>query len=103
MPLLIRQSVAWVFWLETDQLVKTFVRKELNIERTERIPSQYLLAGSFLIAFFGTILIMPFDSIKTHMQKEGRIESQRAALRHVINNHGIRGLFVGWRIRWIGY
>jgi hypothetical protein len=68
-PLLLRQSIAWVLWMEMDQVMKTVLRSRLKIERTEKIPNYYLLAGSFVVALTGTIVIMPFDSIKTNLQK----------------------------------
>lgn len=68
-PLLLRQSVAWVLWMEMDQIMKTILRKKLNLERTEKIPNKYLLAGSFFVALTGTLVIMPFDAIKTNLQK----------------------------------
>jgi len=66
-PLLIRQSIAWVAWMEMDQVMKTVLRNKLELKRTEKIPNQYLLAGSFIVALLGTLIIMPFDAVKTHL------------------------------------
>lgn len=49
--------------------MKTVLRRNLGLERTEKIPNQYLLAGSFVVALTGTFVIMPFDALKTHFQK----------------------------------
>ena len=66
-PLLLRQSIAWVAWMEMDQFMKTVLRNKLELKRTEKIPNYYLLAGSFLVALLGTLIIMPFDAVKTHL------------------------------------
>jgi hypothetical protein len=50
--------------------MKEMLRSHLNLKTTERVPSQYLAAGSVIVAMLNTIVIMPFDSIKTHMQKQ---------------------------------
>jgi len=47
---------------------------------------------------------MPFDCIKTHMQKAGLCaDTQRTAFKQIIAEAGFRGLFVGWRIRFSMY
>jgi hypothetical protein len=47
---------------------------------------------------------MPFDSIKTNLQKADlSVLTQRQVIMQVLRDHGLRGLFVGWRIRFLGY
>ena len=90
--------------MELDQIIKTGLRRHLNLERTDKIPNQYLLVSSFFVALSGTLIIMPFDAIKTHLQKADLTTlTQRQLVRKVVQDHGLRGLFVGWRIRFAGY
>ena len=57
-----------------------------------------------MVAVFSTLVIMPFDSMKTHMQRQNLTAmSSREAVLTVVNEVGIRGLFVGWRIRFAMY
>ena len=46
---------------------------------------------------------MPFDAIKTHMQKVQGKSSLRSAANEITSSAGTRGLFVGWRIRFAMY
>lgn len=70
-PLLTRQTVAWVAFLQADQLMKTTLRNHLGLKVTETIPYHYIVPGSCAVAVVSTLCIMPFDSVKTHMQKAG--------------------------------
>ena len=49
--------------------MKNIVRGHLNISETEKIPARYLLTGASCVAVLSTLCIMPFDAVKTHMQK----------------------------------
>jgi hypothetical protein len=70
-PLLTRQTVAWVTFLIADQQMKDVLRHHLLLNRSEAIPARHLMVGSMFVALINTVVIMPFDCIKTHMQKAG--------------------------------
>ena len=56
------------------------------------------------MAICSTLAIMPFDSMKTHMQRSNLTAlTIKEATMTVVNEVGIRGLFVGWRIRFSLY
>lgn len=57
-------------FLTADSKMKTMLRSHLGLENTDRIPGPYIVTGSFFIALANTLAIMPFDSMKTHMQRE---------------------------------
>ena len=104
LPLVTRQCVAWVIFLIADSKMKSVLRDYLNLPQTETIPKQYLLPGSAAVAIFSTLGIMPFDSMKTHMQRENlKSLSIKDAVNTVVQESGVRGLFVGWRIRFAMY
>mmetsp|Transcript_43376 Transcript_43376/g.57425 ORF Transcript_43376/g.57425 Transcript_43376/m.57425 type:complete len:91 (+) Transcript_43376:247-519(+) len=70
LPLFTRQCVAWVCFLTADSKMKSTLRGYLGLDQTERIPQAYIVPGSFVVAVCSTLAIMPFDSMKTHMQRE---------------------------------
>ena len=41
----------------------------MNLSDDEEISPVYLIPGSAIVAFANTSLVMPFDCIKTHMEK----------------------------------
>ena len=59
------------------------------------------------MAVVSTIIIMPFDSLKTHQQlfeKHGqKKEKYSEIVTRVYKKDGIRAFFVGWRIRFFIY
>ena len=66
-PLFTRQCVAWVAFLTADSKMKSVMRNYLGLTREERIPSRYIAPGSLCVAVINTLVIMPFDSMRTHM------------------------------------
>ena len=66
-PLLTRQTVAWVSFLQADLLVKKIIRAKMNIPPDQNIPSRYLVGGSFLVSLINVMCVMPFDAMKTMM------------------------------------
>lgn len=41
----------------------------MNIAEKEEIPTRFLIPASFIVAFANTFLVMPFDCVKTHLEK----------------------------------
>ena len=64
--LILRQMVAWTFFLQADLFMKQKIRKIWGIKENENISSKYLIPASFGVAVVSTVIIMPFDSLKTH-------------------------------------
>jgi hypothetical protein len=58
--------VAWTFFLQADLFMKQKIRKIWGIKENENISSKYLMPASFIVAIVSTVIIMPFDSLKTH-------------------------------------
>jgi solute carrier family 25 carnitine/acylcarnitine transporter 20/29 len=68
-PLLTRQSVAWVSFLQADLHIKKLIRRHYRIPDDQNIPSRYLMVASFFVSLINVICVMPFDAMKTMMQK----------------------------------
>ena len=68
-PLLARQVMNWTVFLQTDLLVKTWIRMRLQLKDSETIPAKYLMPTSVIVAAANTTIVNPFDCVKTHMEK----------------------------------
>ena len=61
--------MSWSIFLQTDHAVKKAIRNRYEIKESESIPIRYLLPASAIVAMVNTTLVMPFDCIKTHLEK----------------------------------
>ena len=61
--------MSWSVFLQTDHAVKKLIRNRYQIGEKEAIPVAYLLPASAVVAMVNTTLVMPFDCIKTHLEK----------------------------------
>jgi len=76
----------------------------LDLTPSDPIPKMHLVAGTVVLAVVTTLCVMPFDCMKTRMQQAGDFSmSIRSALAQVYRQAGVRGFFVGWRLRYLMY
>jgi len=61
-----RQTVAWVSFLQADLYTRSKIRRMYNIPNNETIPGKYLIPAGCGVAVFSTLIIMPFDVLKTN-------------------------------------
>ena len=61
--------MSWTVFLQTDHLIKQFIRKNYAIKDNEPISAKLLIPASALVALVNTTLVMPLDCIKTHLEK----------------------------------
>jgi len=102
--LIARQTVAWVYFLQADLFMKQHLRQLYNIPQNQSIPTLYLIPASAAIAVISTIIIMPFDNLKTQQQLHGKNQSKYSLIvKNIYSQAGIRGFFVGWRLRFALY
>ncbi len=100
---MMRQNVSWLVWLETDAWSKMYIRKKYDINPYEKsIPFRLMLPIVFLTSVVNVLAVMPFDMIKTNMQKEVP-ESAKQMVAKYANRTGIKYFFVGWRVRLVQY
>lgn len=57
--------MAWTVFLQSDLLVKSTIRKIMQIPDNVEIESKYLVPGSIIVALCNTFVVMPFDCVKT--------------------------------------
>eukprot|EP00347_Sterkiella_histriomuscorum_P019430 403341656 len=102
-PLFMRQSTAWIVFLQADLAVKSWIRKSMNIPEKERIPTKYLMPASILVALANTTAVMPFDCVKTHMEKVDPTSTYLRTFQKIYSQAGILGFFTGIRLRFLLY
>ncbi|CDW73269.1 UNKNOWN [Stylonychia lemnae] len=100
-PLFMRQSVSWMVFLQTDHLLKSQIRRIWNIKESERIPTKFLMMSSLIVAMVNTTIIMPFDCVKTHMEKVDPTSTYVKSFRSIYNQGGLLGFFTGVRLRFL--
>lgn len=49
--------------------MKNWIRRTKNIPEKESIPTKFLMPASLIVALVNTTAVMPFDCVKTHMEK----------------------------------
>lgn len=98
-----RQTLNWTVFLQTDLFVKSWIRSYLNLQDSETISPYYLLPASSIVALVNTSLVMPFDCVKTHMEKVDPSSSYKAAIQAIYNKGGVLGFFTGVRLRFALY
>ncbi|CDW78178.1 UNKNOWN [Stylonychia lemnae] len=102
-PLTARQAIAWISFLEADLMIKQLIKNQYSIKIDEVIPTRYLLVGSFAVALINTMCVMPFDAVKSFFQKIDPIANWSDAIKYIYKEAGIKGFFVGWRLRYSMY
>jgi len=100
---IIRQNVSWLVWLETDAWSRMYIRKKYNIGTYEKsIPFMKMLPIALLTSIVNVLAVMPFDMLKTNVQKE-EPDNVKTLIQKYAHRKGIKYLFVGWRVRLVQY
>lgn len=111
-----RQLVAWTAFLQSDVFVKAKIRKLYGIRDDEMISGYKLVVASFIISWMTISCTMPFDNIKTYLQKYHLMKVQGSnvevnnnlrnipkAITNIYANGGLLGFFTGWRVKLWAY
>ena len=75
----------------------------MDLRDDEEISTKYLVPASVIVAFTNASLVMPFDCIKTHMEKVNPTSSYIGAAQAIYNKGGLFGFFTGVRLRFMLY
>lgn len=111
-PYLTRQLVAWTTFLQADTFIKNQVRRQYGIPEDQMIKGLKLVACTLFVSMCTILCAMPFDNIKTFLQKynlehnqQGAIEKVKKeanipmAIRKIYERSGPLGFFIGWRVK----
>lgn len=84
-------------------LVKKMIRQHYKISDSESIPTSMLIPASALVALVNTCIVMPFDCVKTHLEKVSPSATYNQAVREIYKQSGnsCLGFFTGVRLRFL--
>lgn len=101
---LLRQVMNWTTFLATDQFCRAYA-KQMNGDPEGNLPFKCLIMAGFVVGSVNTFICMPLDVVKTQMQKHSPLEEKKVsqAMRYILKNYGIKGLYTGWQVRMIQY
>jgi len=68
-PYFTRQVISWTMWLQSDTFFKTQIRSWYKIPDDEMISGSRLALCTLLVSSTTIAAAMPFDSVKTHLEK----------------------------------
>ena len=95
--------MVWSVFLQSDLLVRSTIRRIMKIDASQEIPSKYLTPGAIAVALLNTTLVMPFDCVKTHMEKRDPSNTYLNSFRTIYRQGGALAFFTGYRIRFFMY
>lgn len=115
-PYFVRQVTAWTVLLQSDAYYKTQIRKYYNIRNDEMVTGYKLMLCTLMVTATTIICAMPFDNIKTYLQKHTiemrpdgdthkKVEKVniKTAVKNIYERGGALGFFVGWRLKMFTY
>lgn len=101
-PLFMRSLLSWSAFLQTDLFVKQTLRRVYGIKNDEEIPTRLLVPGSLCVALVNTAFVMPFDCVKTHMEKVDPTSTYANTFKTIYRQGGgATAFFTGYRLRFM--
>lgn len=106
-PSFVRSGMSWTSYLVAEEKI-WLKMKELS-PRVNKGDESLPLAEQLIVGTLGGMInclcTLPFDTVKTQMQKKEFIDSKKIneVLGKLYNEHGIKGLYAGWQIKLIHY
>ena len=111
-PYFLKQTVAWTTFLQADAFYKNQVRKYFEIKDKDMITGYKFALWSLMISMTTIFCVMPFDNIKTYLQKYNlelidgkKVEKSKShisittAIRKIYRRAGLFGFFTGFRVK----
>ena len=97
-----RQIVAWGTYMIPEEMLKNAVRSQ---QGSKNLSQQSILGISIAVGVVNTLATMPFDAIKTLVQKDNPVPNQGVikTMSYAYNNYGLQGLYAGWKVRGAQY
>lgn len=99
-PIFLKNAFTLTVLLQSDHFVKLKLRQKFGIKKEEQIPLKLLLPGSLLVALVNSAIVMPFEVVKTQLEKERSAVSIRRSFDSIYQSgRGTQALFTGFRLR----
>lgn len=98
----VRQMATWISFLVADEKIKNWEKKRTN---TKKLSFTSLLKVGLMVGIINTAVCLPFDMLKTNLQKEKYLENEGLVktAKKVYFMYGIKGFYAGWQIRLTQY
>lgn len=98
----VKQIASWVFFLAADEKNKNWERRRMQMKQLSLIS---LLKVSFLVGIVNTGANMPFDVVKTNLQKDRYLDNKSVfkTMLKIYRNHGVSAIYAGWQVRMLQY
>jgi len=97
-----RSLLSWSAFLQTDLFVKQTLRRVYGIRSDEEVPTRLLVPGSLCVALVNTAFVMPFDCVKTHMEKVDPTSTYANTFKTIYRQGGgMSAFFTGYRLRFL--
>lgn len=86
-------------------MVKKLIRRHYGIADSAQIPTRYLVPASVVVAIVNTVIVMPLDCVKTHLEKVNPSATYRSAVVQIyqMSGNSFLGFFTGVRLRFLLY
>lgn len=97
-----RQLATWTSFEAADGFFKAKAREYTQKDKLDFIP---LFIASLFVAGVNTAVTLPFDFVKTHLQKADPLQSKKvfSNMRQLAQQHGFSVLYTGWRVKMVHY
>ncbi len=100
----LRQVVTWSTFSVADAFFKKKARELTNKKEKEALDFPSLMGVSLLVGAVNTAAVMPFDFVKTQLQKQNPLQQGvTSTMRHFIKERGLSALYTGWRVKMVHY
>jgi hypothetical protein len=98
----LRGVVSWVSFLAVQSKVFEWERKNGVLSELSFVS---YVRGSFVVGAVNTLVVQPFDTLKTSRQKNVPVLTSGvlATLREIYATQGFRGVYAGWQPRMVQY
>lgn len=99
----VRQVMSWVSFLIATEKFTTWEQERLGTKDPLSFGS--LMRVSVCVGFVNTMINMPFDVAKTHLQQAKFMENKGLVrtISTIYQTYGVRGLYRGWQVRMTQY
>lgn len=97
-----RQLISWVTFLVSDEKLKN---RERTLKNSEELSFASLMKVALLVGVINTLAIMPFDMVKTNLQKSDHVANSGLfkTMRQIQSQYGFSAFYRGWQVKMAQY
>jgi hypothetical protein len=97
----VRSMTSWTCYLVAEDKIRKLVEQTNGCKENKKISLIETIFIGTLGGSINSLVTLPFDAVKTHLQKSDSFKSQKIFLtmKELFGNHGLKGLYAGWQFR----